>query len=93
MRLPERVVKEISRKIVENITGKKLITCKVDEKVIFGIVKEVFLQDLGKEDELDREVQEILEKHLKGMDRSKIDIQKMTQMIKKQLIKDRNLVI
>ena len=42
-----------------------IITCKVDEKVIFGIVKEVFLQDLGKEDELDREVQEILEKHRK----------------------------
>ncbi len=92
MRFSERSVTEISRKIVENITGKKLITCKVDEKVILGIVKEVFLQDLEREAELDREVQEILKKHLKGMDHSKIDIQKMTQMIKKQLIKDRNLV-
>jgi hypothetical protein len=55
-------------------------------------MEEIFIKDLKVEDDVNREAEKLLGQYTRQMG-DKIDRQKMFQLIKKQIIKDRNLVI
>ena len=54
---------------------------------------DIFIADLQAEDKLDADVEEILQKFQKEIDSGKVDYRKMFLKVKKQLAKDRKIII
>lgn len=92
MRLKEFHVKQICQKVLLHLRSKQLIILKKTEREVLQKMEEIFLKDLRVEDEINREAEKILAQYEAKMGEN-IDRQKMFQMIKKQLIKDKNAVI
>jgi hypothetical protein len=92
MRLKESQVKLICQKILLNLRSKQLINLKKAENDVLAKMEEIFLRDLRVEDEIDREAEKLLNQYASKMG-SNIDREKMFQMIKKQLVKDKNVII
>ncbi len=92
MRLKPFQVKMVSQKILLALKSRQLVILKKSEPEVLKKMEEIFIADLRVEDDLNREAEKLLETYAAQMG-DKIDRQKMFLMIKKQLIKDRNLVI
>jgi hypothetical protein len=92
MRLSDFQVKQVCQKLLLSLRSKQLINLKKTEADILAKMHEIFLADLRVEDAINREAEKILDQYAVKMG-DKIDRQKMFQMIKKQLIKDKNVVI
>jgi hypothetical protein len=92
MRLKPFQVKMVSAKILQTLKSQQLIILKKSEPEVLNKMEEIFISDLKVEDDVNREAEKILEAYTAKMG-DKIDRQKMFQMIKKQLVKDKNLVI
>ena len=92
MRLKEFQVKQICQKVLLTLRSKQLIVLKRKEAEVLAKMEEIFIADLKVEDDLNREAEKILAKYEAEMG-DKIDRHKMLTMIKRQLVKDRNLVI
>lgn len=92
MRLKEFQVKQICQKLLLNLRSKQLINSKKSDSEILAKMEEIFIKELKIEDDINREAEKILEQYTRQMG-GKIDKQKMFQLIKKQLIKDKNVII
>lgn len=92
MRLKETQVKMVCQKVVEALRGKHLITLKRADTEILAKMEEIFLRELRIEDDIDREAEKILEQYARQMG-DQIDRQKMLQLIKKQIVKDRKVIL
>ncbi len=92
MRLKEAQVKSVCQKVLLTLRSKQLINLKKVESDVLAKMEEIFIKDLKVEDEINREAEKLLEQYTRTMG-DKIDKNKMFQMIKKQLIKDKNVII
>lgn len=92
MRLSEFQVKLLCQKVIVGLKAKKLITFKKPETEVLSKMQEIFIKDLKVEDAINQEAEKILAQYEAQMG-DKIDRQKMFQMIKKQLIKDKGVVV
>lgn len=92
MRLSEFQVKNLCQKVLLTLKTKKLITFKKSEMEVLAKMQEIFIKDLKVEDAINQEAQKILAQYEAQMG-DKIDRQKMFQMIKKQLIKDKGVIV
>lgn len=92
MRLKEKQVRQICETILLTLRKKQLVTLKRPESDILAKMVEVFLADLKVEDDINREAEKLLDQYAEKA-RGAIDRQKMFQMIKKQLVKDKKVVI
>jgi len=91
MRITEEQVSKICHMILANLKERSLIELKVPEDKVLHRMKEIFIADLKVEDELNAEVEKILSEH--EAEFGDVDRRKMFLLIKKKLIKERNLVI
>jgi len=92
MRLSEFQVKNLCQKVLVALKTKHLITFKKSEMEVLAKMQEIFIKDLKVEDAINQEAQKILSQYEAQMG-DKIDRQKMFQMIKKQLIKDKGVIV
>ena len=92
MRLKEIQVKQICQKLLLSLRAKQLITLKKTESEVLAKMEEIFIADLKVEDTINREAEKILQQYAAKMGNN-IDRDKMFQMIKKQLVKDKGVVI
>lgn len=92
MRLKETQVKMVCQKVLEALRAKHLITLKHADTEVLAKMEEIFLRELKIEDDIDREAERILEQYARQMG-AQIDRQKMFQLIKKQLVKDRKVIL
>ena len=93
MRLSKEQVEKISMIILDNLKTKGLIVFKSPEDVVLNRIIEIFSGDLKAEDNLDREVEEILKGHAKEIEAGRMDYRKMFSLIKGKLVKERGIVI
>jgi hypothetical protein len=92
MRMKEAQVKQLCQRVLVSLRAKQLIILKKPEREVLLKMEEIFMKDLRVEDEINREAEKLLDQYAAKMG-DKIDKQKMFQMIKKQLIKDKGVVI
>jgi hypothetical protein len=92
MRLKEAQVKQICQKVLLTLRSKQLINLKKTEGECLAKMEEIFTADLKVEDQINREAEKLLAQYAQKMG-SGIDREKMFQMIKKQLIKDKNIIL
>ncbi len=93
MRLKKDQVEKVSRLVVNALKEKGKTTFKVPEDKIYHKILEVITGDLQAETKLDNDVRKIMDQYKAQIASGQVDAQKVFQMIKKQLIKERNLVI
>jgi len=93
LKIPEKIIDRICRKILEQLKDKKLLQMKASENKVLQRMIQAFKDDLGKEATLDVEVRKIMEQYRPAIDRGEVDEHKMFRMIRKQLIKEKKLVI
>lgn len=93
MKIAEKTLERLCHTALDHLKAKHLITIKVDEPKVIARMVRAFQTDLDKEAKLDAEVRQMLEKFRTQIDRGEIDEQKMFLMIKKQLVKERGIVL
>ena len=93
MKLTTDQVDKISSLILRTLKEKELIVFKAEEKTVLDRMREVFLEDLRAEDELDREVEGILSSHTGEIDSQRIDYRRMFNMIKGKLARERGIIL
>lgn len=93
MRIPKTWVSLISKKIVDGITSKQLVSAQAPMEKLLADVEEIVLNELMVEDRLNDEVREILNKHYPEIERSRLDYRKLFDLTKRKLVKERNLIL
>ena len=93
MRLSKERLATLSKTLAESLLSEKVITFSQKKELLASKIESILLVDLQVEDRLNAEVKEILRKYDKEIEKGEVDSQKMFQMIKKQLAKERNLIL
>ncbi len=93
MKLSVEQVEKISKIVVERLKEKDLIVFKAPESKVLDRMHEIIIRNLKAEDDLDREVEEILKTHTGSIDNQKIDYRKMFGMIKGKLARERGIIL
>jgi len=92
MRLTSDEVEYLSRKIVKSLTAEGRLQVDDEAKVIEGIVRAI-TDDLRVEDQLNDEVREVLAQHLSQMERSDITYSEMFKKVKRELAKQKGIIL
>lgn len=93
MRLKKEHIDRIATLMLNALNEKKLIKPKVTDEKIRTKIIETMLADFHAEDKVDEEARKMMETYRKQIESGQIDERKMFQMIKKQLIKDKKIVL
>ena len=93
MKLRRDYIDSLSERLLHRLIQKNLIQLHVDPKVVQARIVNVITADLKVEDDLDEEVRKILEGYSQQMRQQHIEYHEMFQMVKRKLIKERNLVL
>lgn len=93
MKLRRDYIEFLSHRLVERLVDKGYLKLKADANTVQATISQTIIDDLRVEDELDAEVRKILEGYADQMRRQKIEYHEMFQMVKRKLIKERNLVL
>jgi hypothetical protein len=92
MRLSPDEIQYISRKIIKTLTAAGRIEVDDEERVIGGIAQ-VIIEELQIEDRLNEEVREVLVQHSAQMDRSDITYSEMFKKVKRELAKQKGIIL
>jgi hypothetical protein len=92
MRLSPDEIQYISRKIVKTLTSDRRIEVDDREQVIDGIAR-VITEELHVEDRLNEEVREVLIEHSQQMERSDITYSEMFKKVKRELAKQKGIIL
>jgi hypothetical protein len=95
MRLKESQVKLLCQKLLVGLRSKQLIHLKKSDPEILNRMHEIFIKELRVEDDINLQAERILAENLRklGVKGDQIDREKMFEMIKKQLVKDKNVIV
>ncbi len=93
MKLTKEQVEKLSDFILKRLEDRNLIILKTARERLLERINGIILDDLKTEDDLDREVEEILRTHSGAVDSSRVDYRKMFNMIKGKLARERGIVL
>ncbi len=93
MRIPKTWVSLITKKVVDGIISKQLITPRIPLEQLLTNTEELIMDELLVEDRLNDEVREILKKHNLEIERGKLDYRKLFELTKQKIVKERKLIL
>ena len=93
MRLNNEEIKELSNFLAKTLMEKNLLVKQVKLEDIRLDIYNIILEDMKMEDKLNEEVKDIMERYESQLKSGKLDYNKLFNMIKQQIIKERKLVI
>jgi hypothetical protein len=93
MKVSEEWAARICRAILLKWKERGLVRFKKDEGTVLKKMVEVILADARREEQLDRDVAALLEKHAADLDRHQASAGLMFQKIKDRLAKERGIVL
>jgi hypothetical protein len=92
MRLNKNQIEHMAFVIVRNLLKEEKIIVDDRNKLTESLMN-LITDEFQKEDKLDQEVREILNKHMEKIRSENIEYQTMFRMIKTKLAKERNIVL
>jgi hypothetical protein len=92
MRLNKQQLEHMAYAIVRNLFKENKIVVE-NRKSLMDSIIDLLTREFEREDKLDQEVREILNKHMEKIRRENIEYQTMFRMIKTKLAKERNIVL
>ena len=93
MRLRQEEIEYVSWRILRALKEDKVIDIIGEDEPVVERLRQALSENLSTEDQLNREVDDILRNHLKEIQRDSVDYRRMFQMVKTKLARERNLVL
>lgn len=92
MRLNPDEIEFIARKVMKTLIAEQKIEVDSEPRVVEALVK-VIADDLAVEDRLNDEVREVLSQHTTQMDRSDITYSDMFKKVKRELARQKGIIL
>ena len=93
MRLsPERVA-GLADLLVDKLVAAHMLDPVLERKALVTSLERVMVQELSVEDRINAEVKELMRQHNDEIARGQLDEHQLFLMIKKQLVRDRNVIL
>ncbi len=92
MRLNKGQIEHLASVILRNLTKEGKIIVE-DKSRLLDEITSLMTEEFQKEDRLDQEVREILNKHMEKIRKENIEYQTMFRMIKTKLAKEKGIVL
>jgi len=93
MRLSRARIDALSLRLATSLLNKKLIACDRKAEGVAATIAAVIKKEMEIEDRLDQEVEALMKKYEREMRGEQVDAHVLFQMIKKQLVKERNIIL
>lgn len=93
MRLRRKMIDYIAKTVTESLLSEELLYVDDGVEPLTTEIRRLVTEDLLVEDRLNEEVKEILRAHTNEIDRGNIDYSRMFAMVKRQLVKERGLIL
>ncbi len=93
MRLKKDQIQKLSEAVLRGLEAKKLIVAKTGSGDLLEKIRQVITANFEAEDRLDEEIRKLMEKYRAQISAGHMNEQQVFQMIKKQLVKERKLVL
>ena len=93
MRLSKERVNQIAGAIATRLAGAGLVEITGPKQPLVDALTHAMTDELMVEDRLNAEIRELMKKYEREIEQGRVDYQKMFSMIKKQLVKDRGLIL
>jgi len=93
MKLRRDYVESLGERLFHHLVQKGCLRVQGDPKSVQARISNTMLADLKVEDDLDEEVRKILEGYTQHMRQQHIEYHEMFQMVKRKLVKERNLIL
>ena len=93
MRIPKTWVPGISKKIANDLLNSELIRLRDSKEMVVALIEELMLEELMVEDRLNDEIKEMLRKYDDEIEKGHLDYQKLFNMTKQKILRERNIVI
>ncbi|MCK4766101.1 MAG: DUF507 family protein [Candidatus Aminicenantes bacterium] len=85
-------IEHLAFSIVKGLLSENLILTEDREKMV-AEVQEIIVKELGKEDQLDEQVKDILKEKLDEIRNTNVDYYEMFKMVKSKLAEKENIVL
>ena len=92
MRLPREYVAYLAKQVLKHLTSERLIQFEQADYVQ-EVITQVMIEELSVEDHINDEVRRILEAYDGQMQQMGVSYEEMFKKVKKQLVRDRNVVL
>ncbi len=93
MRLNKEMIKLVSNKLARSLLEEELIIFTEESSKLEEFLNNIITEDLRVEDRLNEEVKNIMASYATEIDRGNVDYREIFTMIKKKLIRERDLVL
>lgn len=93
MRLKKEMIKLISSKMVNSLLKEEFIIFTENPSKLEEIINSIITEDLMVEDKLNQEVKKIIDSHANEAEYRNLDHGRMFQMVKRTLVRERNLIL
>ncbi len=93
MRIPKHWVPTLSKRIVDALVAKSLITPQVTSDQLLEETGKLILEELMVEDRLNEEVRQLLRKYEPEIEKGRMDYRRLFDMTKQKLVRERNVIL
>lgn len=93
MKFKKERVAILASNIIEGLLKGSLIATSVPREELIKKIENTITDDLMIEEKLNEEVREILKSHSKQLEKESVNYQRMFQMVKDKLVKERGIIL
>ena len=93
MRMSPEKVKDLAGQIVAMMADHDKVHLNEDETALKVVVGGVILDDLEEEDDIDREVDDLLRKHARDIEQGDIDVEVLRRKFRSEIARRRGVIL
>jgi len=93
LKLNKERIASLSHRLVDHLADGEYLSLNLERPELARILDQVITEELAQEDRLNEEVERILKAYESEIDKGNLDYRKMFQMTKKQIARDRGIIL
>lgn len=93
MKLSRERIAHLAESLTQRLTQQKLVALSGSHQALVDTLGRAITEELAVEDKLNDEVRTLMKKYEAEIEKGQVDYQKMFQMVKKQLAKERGVIL
>jgi hypothetical protein len=87
------MIEYIAKTVTDHLLEEEMLGLEGPAEALTDQIRRIITDDLLVEDRLNEEVKELLNAHRSEIDRSDVDYSRMFAMVKRQLVRERGLIL